>query len=281
MNLLYASDNIVKGGRSGNPITATWDNQFLIKTISFQEKNSFANMFKDLYYRLIKGDTLLCNIYGLYRIKIRDKAYTYIIIMHNMCTINPLDIHLTFDLKGSTVDRLTLTPNEIHVLKNPRNLKSSKDAKKRIIQRKKDVVLKDEDFRILDFKLNLSNNDKYNFLRLIKEDANFLKSFNITDYSLLLTVFNRRSKNNLQKNEENLRRPNRGLFESDDKLFFYQISIIDYLSEYDFAKMGEILAKSLKLYMIGEKDINISAQSSEKYCERLITYSYGLLKSEY
>lgn len=83
-NTLHLNKAFAKGGRSANPILYTHDQKYLIKTISKSEKNVLIKMLPDFHSRLAKPYSLLCRIYGLYRIKVLDKLDTHIIIMKNM-----------------------------------------------------------------------------------------------------------------------------------------------------------------------------------------------------
>lgn len=83
-NTLHLNKAFAKGGRSANPILYTHDQKYLIKTISKSEKNVLIKMLPDFHNRLSKPYSLLCRIYGLYRIKVLDKLDTHIIIMKNM-----------------------------------------------------------------------------------------------------------------------------------------------------------------------------------------------------
>lgn len=70
LNFNQLSDSFAKGGRSGNPIQFTYDKKYLIKTVSKEEKNSFIKMLPEFHKRMVKDHSLLCRIYGIFRIKI-------------------------------------------------------------------------------------------------------------------------------------------------------------------------------------------------------------------
>ena len=166
--------NFRGGGRSGIPISMTYDNKFLIKGISITEKNVLKKMIFD-YYSRIKTNSLLCPILGMFKYRSKNNNPEYEIIMKNMAEITyhgeTLSKLFTFDLKGSTVDRMTLSYDEVNLYKefqenlndysfsmmNGFNLSnySCNDSwgnNSKIIntlQSKKDMILKDEDFRLL------------------------------------------------------------------------------------------------------------------------------------
>ena len=84
VNCSYLSKSVVSGGRSANPIMYSFDKKYLIKTISKDEKNKLLEMLPKFHSRMSDKYSLLCRIYGLYRIKITGKSDTHIIIMKNM-----------------------------------------------------------------------------------------------------------------------------------------------------------------------------------------------------
>lgn len=84
INSNYLSKSVVSGGRSANPIMYTHDRKYLIKTISKNEKNKLLEILPSFHSKIGQKYSLLCRIYGLYRIKISGKTDTHIIIMKNM-----------------------------------------------------------------------------------------------------------------------------------------------------------------------------------------------------
>lgn len=84
MNTSHITKAFAQGGRSANPILYTFDKKYLIKTISKDEKNIFLKMLPHYHQKMGKAYSLLCRIYGLYRIKVLNKVDTHIIIMKNM-----------------------------------------------------------------------------------------------------------------------------------------------------------------------------------------------------
>ena len=121
----------------------------------------------------------------------------------------------TFDLKGSTVDRSIIQKKDLNLLI---------DKNKNMIKKYKKVILKDNDLKDLKIALNLTNEEMNKIIRQIKVDTAFLNSFNITDYSLLLTINEYRSED-YEKFKDNNR-----IYKSKDEKYLYNISIIDFLS---------------------------------------------------
>lgn len=274
------------GGRSGIPIISTWDEKLIIKAITYEEKCEYMKLAKEYYLKVESKETLLCPILGIYLIKINSNLSKYIILMKNMSYIDGLKKIYSFDLKGSSVDRSTLDTNTLLQIRNDENIR----------KKYSNLIFKDEDLKFLNVDLNFIDSEKNRFVNSIEKDCLLLKDFNITDYSLLLCVYdlkgylnemtflnNGNTKENSYKNIkekiEYLNRLKEGnfIFISENNLYLFQICIIDYLTEYDYHKMGEVLAKSLKIFFFRGKDNNISAQNPYNYSSRLIKYSRNLV----
>ena len=95
---------------------------------------------------------------------------------------------------------------------------------KKMIQKYKNVILKDNDLKDLDISLNLTTEESERIIQQIEDDTAFLNSFNITDYSLLLTI-NEYKSEDYEKFKDNIR-----VFKSRDNKYLYSLSIIDFLS---------------------------------------------------
>ena len=70
-NMEKIHESVASGGRSQNPILFTWDKKFLVKTISKAEKNMFLSMLPEYHKKMKDAKSLLCRIYGLFRINVR------------------------------------------------------------------------------------------------------------------------------------------------------------------------------------------------------------------
>ncbi len=86
--LIELNESIASGGNSANQIIFTYDRQYLIKTISKEEKKTFIDILPQYHIRMRDYKTLFCRIYGLYCIQVQDKEPTYIIIMKNMIELS-------------------------------------------------------------------------------------------------------------------------------------------------------------------------------------------------
>lgn len=87
-NLNMINKSFASGGRSANPIIFTHDRKFLLKTISKSEKNILLKLLPEFHRRMRDLNSYLCRIYGLYRIKLGDKADVHLLLMRNMCELS-------------------------------------------------------------------------------------------------------------------------------------------------------------------------------------------------
>ncbi len=96
--------------------------------------------------------------------------------------------------------------------------------KNEIIEKYSKKILKDNDFKLLDFSFKLSKRDAQLLQQNISSDAEFLKGYNLTDYSLLLSI-HKYTKEDLDKSFKNYR-----IMKSSDGEYLYNFSIIDFLT---------------------------------------------------
>lgn len=227
LNLEKIDECKVSGGRSPNSILYTWDRRMLIKTISEQEKDLFIDkLLKNYHVRMRDTKSLLCRIYGLFRISISDQFSTYVVLMKNMCELPLQTKILTFDIKGSSVDRDCISNSDkkkyLDLLN--KNETKAREYKEEIIKLNKDNVLKDNDLRFLELEFNLSSSDAINLKKAVEKDSEFLEKYEITDYSLLFALH--------YFNEHDYRRNfiNLGVLKSSDNKYLFCFSIIDFLT---------------------------------------------------
>ena len=251
-NLQLINKLNVLGGRGGNIISTTWDKLLIIKTINYSEKQLFlSKMLKEYHNKIINTKTILCRIYGLFEIEIIDKDNSiFVLLQKNMMDL-PLETKmLTFDLKGSSVDRQSI---------------KKCDEDKNIIELKKkykNYVLKDIDLKILNMSFNLNYNEGKNLISIIDNDIEFLQKFYVTDYSLLIFIHKYR-KEDLENNLDNI-----CVMKSKDNKYIFEFSIIDFLGTFDLKKKGEKITKEVVGILTNLKDKNFSVMDSEKYGER-------------
>ena len=195
-NLKIIKESFASGGRSSNPIIFTYDKKLLLKTISKSEKNVMLNLLPEYHRKMRDTKSLLCRIYGLYRIEVKGKQEMHIIVMRNMNELPSSTKYATFDLKGSTVQRITLNNNDKQDVIN--------GYKEEVLEKYKKSVLKDLDFDLLDFYFNFTKKECDIIQNSLCEDSEFLKGNNLIDYSLLCTIhhFNEEDYNKIEEKQK-------------------------------------------------------------------------------
>ncbi len=133
-----------------------------------------------------------------------------------MCEVSPDTKVLTFDMKGSTVDRQVLNDKNVKIVQS-----GNKQEKERIMSIIKKEVLKDKDFTNLGMKFTLSDSDADLLKRMVKSDSDYLKIFNITDYSILVNIH--------KYYKEDMENKSYKVMASTEKNYIFSFSIIDFL----------------------------------------------------
>ena len=165
-NLKIIKESFASGGRSANPIIFTYDKKYLLKTISKSEKNVLLEILPEYHRKMRDAKSLLCRIYGLYRIDVGGKQSMHLIVMRNMNELPSMTKYACFDLKGSTVQRVTLTKDDKQDVIN--------GFKEEVIEQYKNSILKDLDFDLLDFSFNFSKQNCDLIQNSLCEDSEFL-----------------------------------------------------------------------------------------------------------
>ncbi|XP_071719805.1 phosphatidylinositol 4-phosphate 5-kinase 4-like [Rutidosis leptorrhynchoides] len=151
-------------GKSGSFFYLTHDDRYMIKTIKKTEVKALLRMLSAYYNHFRSFEhTLLTKFYGLHCVKLTGAAQKKVrfIIMGNLfCT--DIMIHRRFDLKGSSLGRLTDKPES---------------------EIKPTTILKDLDLK---FMFRLDKSWIQEFRRQIDRDCDFLEQERIMDYSLLV-----------------------------------------------------------------------------------------------
>ena len=231
LNNSHLKNCFVSEGKSKEIFMKNYDNKFLIKSISKKEKDSLLSFLEKYYDYLYENKySFLCKIYGLYTITYARAEVTFILMENSIPSNNVI---YKFDLKGSTFGRNTdkLFDN-IHT-------KTLKDNDFIIIQKRNKEPL-----------VQLSPDDIYYIMNVIKEDTYLLTKANLMDYSLLIGI-----------TENDNDSTNETKFISKDKKYVYYISIIDYLTNYGKAKSIETLFKSIKANKNAISSVNPSLYS--------------------
>jgi hypothetical protein len=211
-------------------------------------------MIKEYHSRIRDTKSLLCRIYGLFEIDLNDKGNIHVLLQKNMDDLPSETKIITFDLKGSTVDRQCINEDDINL------------GYENLINKYKNKVLKDIDLEILKMSFILHDKNARNLKLFIEKDTRFLEKFGVTDYSLLVFIHKYRKKD-INDNLGNLH-----VMQSKDSLYIYDFSIIDFLGTFGLEKKGEKLAKELIGYINQMKDTNFSVLEPSKYGDRFRKY---------
>ncbi|EQC32930.1 hypothetical protein SDRG_09460 [Saprolegnia diclina VS20] len=156
----------MSNSKSGQFFFYSHDGRFMIKTQT-QGESKFLRRILPHYYKFVmeNPNTLVTRFYGMHRVKMHHlKTQMHFVIMASVFN-TPKEIHLRFDLKGSTVGR-----------------NASPDEKKRR------GVLKDNDLIEEQIHLSLGPARRAMMLEQLRKDVAFLKRMKIMDYSLLVGI---------------------------------------------------------------------------------------------
>jgi 1-phosphatidylinositol-4-phosphate 5-kinase len=96
------------GGMSGSFFFFTEDKKYIIKTMTFEEKNTLLDMLPNItkYFMVTAGRSLISRVYGIYKVKYPGMNRIYLMIQRNNIMIQKHNMLLnTFDLKGSKYKR--------------------------------------------------------------------------------------------------------------------------------------------------------------------------------
>ncbi|XP_019635978.1 PREDICTED: phosphatidylinositol 5-phosphate 4-kinase type-2 alpha-like isoform X1 [Branchiostoma belcheri] len=168
MNSLTRSQpvNTDSPGRSGARFLMSYDKKYVIKTIESEEVAQMHHLPKQYHQHIVENhsETLLPHYLGMYRLTV-EGTETYLVVMANIFS-HKLNVHIKYDLKGSTVDRQA----------------SDKEKAKEL------PTYKDNDFVKERETLKIGETQKERLLGILKRDSDFLVTLNLMDYSLLLGV---------------------------------------------------------------------------------------------
>ncbi|KAF5821218.1 putative 1-phosphatidylinositol-4-phosphate 5-kinase [Helianthus annuus] len=248
-------------GKSGSFFYLTHDDRYMIKTIKKTEVKAILRMLSAYYNHFRSFEhTLLTKFYGLHCVKLTGAAQKKVrfIIMGNLfCTDHV--IHRRFDLKGSSLGRLTDKPeSEIQTT----------------------TILKDLDLK---FMFRLDKNWIQEFRRQIDRDSDFLEQERIMDYSLLVGLHFKETNGdatyhvpdpggaklgiNMHARVEKMERKNEMELIGEPTGVYYDVvmffGIIDILQDYDITKKLEHAYKSFQY-----DPTSISAVDPRQYSKR-------------
>ena len=153
-------------GKSGSFFISTDDNYYMVKTLRSDEFELIRHTFLNKYVQYITHhpQSLLCRIYGMYKITLNQGDEMLVIVMRNVIGDFKDNIIAKYDLKGSTANR-----------------KSNFDMEK-----SDSSVMKDLNFNEYEHGIMISRDHIKHFRKYTKEDSTFLCSLELMDYSVFL-----------------------------------------------------------------------------------------------
>lgn len=167
----YILSELGSPGKSGSFFYYSRDYRFIIKTIRHSEHRQLRRILRD-YYDHVKDNpnTLISQFYGLHRVKMpipgKGTRKVHFVVMNNLFPPHR-DIHVKYDLKGSTWGRITrLDPNE--------------DISK--------YTLKDLNFLERHDHIKFGPAKRNLFFKQLEADVKLLQKIKVMDYSLLLGI---------------------------------------------------------------------------------------------
>jgi 1-phosphatidylinositol-4-phosphate 5-kinase len=163
---------MTSAGKSGSLFYFSYDNKFVLKTISTNEFEFFKSIIEKYYFHIEENkNTLIQRFFGLHTL-IFNNMKMHFVIMNNVLNTK-LKINYKYDLKGSSYSRLSRNIEDLNYEKFDFN-----------------IPMKDNDLsdRKESFFLNKEKSEMLSVQ--IKKDTEFLAANNINDYSLLIGVHN-------------------------------------------------------------------------------------------
>ncbi|ORY83895.1 hypothetical protein BCR37DRAFT_392344 [Protomyces lactucae-debilis] len=163
----YILSELGSPGKSGSFFYFSRDYRFIIKTLHHAEHKFLRRILRQYYDHVKKyPNTMISQFYGLHRVKTSFGKKIHFVVMNNLFPPH-MDIHATYDLKGSTVGRIF---SEESKKKNPRG------------------TLKDLNWLGNDERLKLPSAKRPAFVEQLEADVKLLAQLGIMDYSLLLGI---------------------------------------------------------------------------------------------
>lgn len=296
----YILSELGSPGKSGSFFYYSRDFRFIIKTIHHSEHKQLRKILKSYYLHVKENpNTLISQFYGLHRLKVKGGIKKiHFIVMNNLFPPHR-DIHIKYDLKGSTWGRYTKTNKQ-------------GDDDKDISE----YTLKDLNWLERKDKIHFGPAKEKIFLRQLEADVKLLKKINVMDYSLLLGVHDVKKGNSLATAKLSVYEPKSdrraelfktsprdidrgvdlpsGVFPGRSKYIFYghdggiratddmndplpeiyYLGIIDCLTNYSWKKRLETLWRSLS-----HPRGTISAIPAKEYGDRFLEFIKGGLAS--
>eukprot|EP01064_Diplonema_japonicum_P018166 TRINITY_DN26857_c0_g1_i1.p1 TRINITY_DN26857_c0_g1~~TRINITY_DN26857_c0_g1_i1.p1 ORF type:complete len:908 (+),score=124.92 TRINITY_DN26857_c0_g1_i1:36-2726(+) len=233
---------MASSGRSGSFFFRSHDTKFIIKTLDQSDATTVLSILPFYHKQISENpDSLLTRFYGLHELQYGDQKMVFAVMQNIFLPFK--EIHVSYDLKGSSVHRYT--PPE---------------------KRVKGLALKDLDLTrtlLVDAEVHRA------VMRQLSSDAEMLNSSNVIDYSLLLGVHKSPVPIAGAIDPGNILRGFHGGFPSCNRMEIYYVGIIDITTDYNAFKKLETFAKSM-LYINNTN--GVSCVRPSKYKERFLKF---------
>jgi 1-phosphatidylinositol-4-phosphate 5-kinase len=231
-------------GKSGSFFYYSDDGKYMLKTVSTEEYKFFWQFLPDYYFHLYKNPhTLITRFFGFHKIiDCGSRKEIYFVVMGNLFK-SDYEIDVKYDLKGSTLGRLTLDKED------------------------KSIARKDNNFNLEGRKILIGSKRKEYIMEQIKKDVEVLQRNNIIDYSLLLGISKVDHKVPVKKGFAIFNEVDDGGMMSDNGEDLYFLGIIDILTFYGARKKLEHFFKTT----IHKKQA-VSCAPPAFYAERFLRY---------
>jgi 1-phosphatidylinositol-4-phosphate 5-kinase len=223
----------------------------MLKTMTRKDYLFLKHLLPRYYAHLLDNpNTLIVRFFGFHKIlykKGREFIKQYFVVMGNVFK-SPLEVHMSYDLKGSTHGRSTDDNEDFAV---PR---------------------KDLDFNQSGLKISLSDEIKKELLGQLERDCEFLSGNQINDYSFLLGIHTLKEEVFMPAEESHhlFERSFGGILSNDNRCIYF-IGIIDILTVFNFTKKLEHLVKS-QLY-----GNTVSCIPPDHYSQRFLQYMRSII----
>jgi 1-phosphatidylinositol-4-phosphate 5-kinase len=189
----YILSELGSPGKSGSFFYYSRDYRFIIKTIHHSEHKQLRRVLKDYYeHAKLNPNTLISQFYGLHRVKIPafgangstvgGSRKVHFLVMNNLFPPHR-DIHIKYDLKGSTWGRVTHLAHYDDPKKQQEELAAH--------------TLKDLNFLERKDSIKFGPLKQQLFFKQLEADVKLLKKINVMDYSLLLGIHDAKCGNTL------------------------------------------------------------------------------------
>mmetsp|Transcript_47135 Transcript_47135/g.131539 ORF Transcript_47135/g.131539 Transcript_47135/m.131539 type:complete len:406 (+) Transcript_47135:164-1381(+) len=232
----FAGGSKEKSGKSGSLFLRSHDGRLVLKTIEQHEFEALHDILPNyVLYLEENASSLLCRFFAAYSLNVGATTLRFVV----MANVLPHKALQVYDLKGTTEDRwVDPLPNR---------------------------VLKDNNFQSL--VMVLDPEDRQRIVQVIRDDAEFLESLGLMDYSLLVGMSEECTptvNRSCKAVPGALRDLGKGTLETQ----VFQLGIIDYLQRWTSKKVAAHWLKKPTIGCFHE----IDTEPPKIYCSRFYKY---------